>query len=187
MPQLWFCLFFLLPIQSELLLHLVSFHTFHSPSNLDGHIGFILNKPAILIHEDLFFLWHNNITTNPTKFVSPTSIKLDRQRCAELIKAILFVFVVKLFKLFLCNDFVFQQFFNNLLHKFIGIFSLSVFVHFTFSFTHKPHWKVSLSSYVLLPFRKAVPNFEAAYLSLALSRAWRMAPVAAEILYQPCD
>ncbi|HEZ7986798.1 MAG TPA: hypothetical protein RWO09_07680 [Ruminococcus sp.] len=38
--------------------------------------------------------------------------------------------------------------------------------------------EVSLSSHVSSPFRKAVPDFESAYLSLALSRSWRMASMA---------
>ena len=38
--------------------------------------------------------------------------------------------------------------------------------------------EVSLSSHVSLPFRKAVPDFEAAYLSLVQSESWRMASLA---------
>ena len=55
-------------------------------------------------------------------------------------------------------------------------------------FTRCCDWtEVSLSSCVSSPFRKAVPDFEASYLSLALSRSWRMASLAAVILYRPQD
>lgn len=47
--------------------------------------------------------------------------------------------------------------------------------------------EVSLSSCVSSPFRKAIPNSKASYYPLALSRSWRMASLAAEILYRQQD
>ena len=43
--------------------------------------------------------------------------------------------------------------------------------------------EVALSSCVSSPFRKAIPDLEAAYFSLALLRSWRMASAADGVYY----